>query len=123
MSEYHYFADDELTCRCGCGLGASAMSRAFMLRLEFLRKELGFPFPVTSAIRCSKHNVDVSSTGKNGIHTTGKAVDIAVDGEHKYELVKLAMFARFTGIGIGRTFVHLDIGSPGKYPRPRIWNY
>ena len=45
--------------------------------IQKARNELG-PLSITSAYRCSEHNNNVSSTGPNGPHTTGKALDITV---------------------------------------------
>ena len=44
-----YFTKEELTCsHCG----ASDIDAPFMEKVESLREELGFPFPVNSAYRC-----------------------------------------------------------------------
>ena len=99
-----------------------------MRKVEQLRSESPFPFPVTSAYRCPEYNEKVSSTGKDGPHTTGRAMDIGVSREQAYDLIKWATIFGFTGIGINQKgsgrFVHLD-DLPNKegQPRPTVWSY
>ena len=78
-----------------------------------------------SGYRCSEHNSSVSSTGANGPHTTGKALDIAVkNSQHRKQLIEY--FApKVTGLGIAKSFIHIDLlyeedGFPG---RPNSWVY
>lgn len=125
-SGWQYFTLEELTCRCGCG--RMEMDREFMRKLVALRRAFGVPLPLASAYRCPEHNARVSSTGPDGPHTTGRAVDPRVSGETAYRLVELALARGFTGIGIHQRgpmssrFIHLDdLGAP--HPRPRIWSY
>lgn len=105
------------------------MQEGFMAKLVALREQVGFPMPVTSGYRSPEDNAAISSTGTNGPHTTGRAVDISISGENAYKLIAAALAAGFTGIGIkqhgplvGR-YVHLDDLTSPEYPRPRIWTY
>ncbi|RDE25120.1 peptidase M15 [Motiliproteus coralliicola] len=124
---YQYFPDYELECKCGCG--AKDMDPEFMYRLIRLRDTLGFPFPVSSAFRCAKHNRRVSRTGMTGPHTTGRAVDIRTSGERAWEIFTEAKRFGFTGIGVrqhgpfSQRIVHLDDLTAPEFPRPRIWSY
>ena len=121
-SPYQYFSLEELSCR---HCGEMHMDSGFMAKLVAIRRELGFPLPVTSGYRCPAHNAAVSETGINGPHTTGHAVDIAISGERAYRLLRAALAHGMTGIGIkqhgdGR-FIHLDdLDGP---TRPWIWGY
>lgn len=120
---YRYFSKAELSCRCGCG--QAKMDPDFMMWLEKLRETCGFPFPVSSAYRCPAHNSKVSSTGENGPHTTGKAIDIVVQGARAHILIRQAMNMGVSGLGVhqrgtGR-FIHLDLITEG--PRPNVWSY
>ena len=96
-----------------------------MDKIQKLRELVGLPLPVTSAARCPKHNSRVSKTGLQGPHTTGRAIDLQVDRENAYKVLKTALeMGCFTGIGIqqkgtGR-FIHLDDLKDG---RPTIWSY
>ena len=101
-----------------------------MLKLEILRAEYGKPMPVRSGFRCPNHNMQASSTGPCGPHTTGKAVDIQVSGADAYHLLGLAIRHGFTGIGLsqkgqhGSRFLHLDAIEPGPgRQRPAVWTY
>lgn len=126
-SRWQYFTFEELRCRgkdC-CG-GEMRMDPEFMSQIVAIRRQLGFPFPVTSAYRCPKHNQRVATTGPDGPHTTGLAIDIAVSGRDAMRLLEAALTNHyFTGIGVhqrgeGR-FIHLDAL---KGPmRPTVWSY
>lgn len=105
------------------------VQESFRAKLNALRERCGFPLPVTSAYRTPDENAALSTTGRDGPHTTGRAVDIAVSGERAFILLKYALEAGFTGIGLrqhgplAKRFVHLDdLGGP-EFPRPRPWTY
>lgn len=122
---FEFFTKEELECKCGCG---GLPETSFIEKLEALRKLCSFPLPVSSGYRCPIYNDIVSSSGKSGPHTTGHAVDIAVDRQRAYKLLTLVETFGFTGIGLqqkgaGR-FVHLD-DLPNKegQPRPTVWTY
>ena len=121
---FKYFTDDELKCQ---HCGAEGIDKYFMAKVDNLREELGFPFPVTSGYRCPEHPIEARKRAP-GAHTTGKAVDIGVSGNEAYILIEAAIRDNFTGIGINQKgdgrFIHLDIipHSPSS-PRPWIWSY
>jgi len=103
-------------------------SQTTLDRLERVRVKCGFPFKISSGYRTPEHNAAVSSTGLDGPHTTGQAVDIAVKSSQAYTLVKVAIGEGFTGIGVqqkGDTrFIHLDdLPNTSASPRPTIWSY
>ena len=124
-----HFTVAELACKCGCGM---LPEKSFMEKVETLRAVYGKPMRVASAARCPAHNDLVSSTGRNGPHTTGRAIDIAVAGEDAHQLLRVAMrFCSFTGIGVSQKgapregrFLHFDDlpNAPGQ-PRPTLWSY
>ena len=92
--------------------------------LQEARNDLG-PLSITSGYRCSEHNSSVSSTGANGPHTTGKAIDISVrDSQHRKVLIDY--FApQVTGLGIAKSFFHIDLlyEEDGFEMRPNSWVY
>ena len=121
---YKYFTADELKCQ---HCGAEGIDGYFMAKIDNLREELGFPFPVTSGYRCPKHPIEARKKAP-GAHTTGKAIDIGVSGNDAYILIEAAIRDNFTGIGInqkgGSRFIHLDIiPHSSSRPRPFIWSY
>lgn len=102
-----YFHSKEVECRCGCGL--CEMDPKLMWALNRLRHELGRPVVVTSGHRCAKHNAAVGGR-VNSFHLTGRAVDIrTATAKERWETLRLAFRLGFTGIGIGKGFVHLDV--------------
>ena len=104
------------------------MDPVFLMDVDELRHRFGKPLVVSSGYRCPAHNSRVSSTGSDGPHTTGFAVDFAVDRGAAVELLQIALSMGFTGIGVnqkgGGRFLHLDKlpNAPGQ-PRPTIWSY
>ena len=120
-----HFSKSELACRCGCGM---LPKQDFMDKVEGLRVLYDKPMPVNSAARCPAWNAQVSSTGLNGPHTTGRAIDTEVSRGEAYALLRLALERGFTGIGVNqkgnKRFMHIDDlpDAPGQ-PRPTIWSY
>ena len=133
------FSVSEVQCQCGCG--ADDMDTEFMRMLQELREVAGFPFRLTSARRCVKHDANVSSYKKSkaGIHTYGKAVDVAVGNINTTKtllLIKQAQDIGFTGLGLAlrgirpKRFIHLDSRGIGgfdleadKPSLPAVWTY
>ena len=112
------FTVKEMACSC---CGESKMDVRFMDMLQALRSVLDRPLVVASAYRCPEYNNKVSSTGTDGPHTTGKAVDIGISRADAVDLLEKALMIGFTGIGIqqkgtGR-FIHLDTLDK------RMWSY
>ena len=118
-----HFLPAELRCRC-CGLYLRVPD--FLDRLEELRRTVGISLKVTSGYRCPAYNAKVSTTGSEGPHTTGRAVDLLVSHETAYKVVAAGVELGFTGIGIKQhgpaaaRFIHLDDLARG---RPRVWSY
>ena len=121
MEKWKNFNIDEFRCKCGCG-HASVYSDLLDL-LQDARDALGV-ITISSSYRCPDHNDKVSSTGLAGPHTTSKAVDIHVsNSKHRKQLIDY--FAnKVTGLGIAKTFIHIDIISPEELShRPNCWLY
>ena len=118
------FRPQEFVCR---GSGGVKVVPEFMDRLLTLRKKYGKPMTVSSGYRSPEHNVRVSSTGPKGPHTTGRAVDIQIQGSDVLTLTCLAVECGFTGVGWnqkgGGRFVHLDDLNLPVAPRPTVWTY
>ena len=122
-----HFRREELQCHCGCGM---LPQEDFMQKVETLRLRYGKPLKVTSAARCPEHNTKVSSTGRTGPHTTGRAIDFGISGSEAHRLLVLATDSGYTGIGVNqkgphdKRFLHGDDlpDAPGQ-PRPTVWSY
>jgi len=121
-----HFSFDELKCK---GTGSLIVDPRLLDKLESLRILCGFPLHITSGYRSPEYNKKVSSTGENGPHTTGLAVDIAVSGAPAWTLVSFATHLGFKGIGVQQKgpfpsrFIHLDLLAAPQYPRPALWSY
>ena len=134
--DYPYFSMKEMVCKHSNFLG---YDERFMDSLVALREKCGFGFPVTSYYRHGDptdlencHPIErkkIEATGKCGSHGSGKAIDIGVDRERAFILLKTAIdMGVFTGIGVNQKgssrFIHLDtcLASDG-FARPTIWSY
>lgn len=118
-SVYKHFTRGEFVCKCGCG--RADMQPLFLGRLQALRMIWGKPMIITSGYRCPEHPVEKAKANP-GTHAQGIAADIGVSGADAVALLRLALDANFTGIGVqqkgsGR-FLHLDIRE-----HPAIWSY
>lgn len=103
------------------------MQKRFVEMLDSVRAKVGFPLYVMSGIRTPEHNKDVGGVDSSS-HEDGWAADIAIVGrvggvvsQRRAAVVFAAAELGFRRIGIGETFVHLDL-DPSK-PSPRIWTY
>ena len=100
MLDYLFFRADELRCRCG-NCDGGEMNKFFMERLISLRENMGFPFVVTSAYRCPAYNEQISDTGAEGPHTTGRAIDLRVYGHRAQNLIQGAHRYGILGLNHG----------------------
>ena len=113
---YKYFTTAEMRCR---ETGEEGMTQEFMWALDELRERCGFPFTITSGYRSTQHTAE-RSKAKGGTHTQGIAADIAVsNGFQRMNLVHEALKMGFGGIGVARTFVHVDM----RATTPVMWTY
>jgi zinc D-Ala-D-Ala carboxypeptidase len=126
-----YFEPAEFACKCGeCGSDGTEMALDFVETLDDLRGRLGFPLVVTSGYRCPEYNSRIASTGLDGPHTTGRAVDIKLAGPNVHRLVmQVSLGGWMSGIGLNQRgdhagrFVHLDDLTEPDHHRPRVWTY
>jgi uncharacterized protein YcbK (DUF882 family) len=100
---------------CGVDLVTDRAKEAF-LSLEAL---IGQTLTITSAYRCPRHNRAVGGS-KYSRHTFAKdALDVLCknDGARK-RFIEEAIKLGFNGIGLGETFVHIDMR-----PNKMTWIY
>lgn len=117
---YPNFSEAELRCKHS---GKCEMHPEFMRRLQQVRDVFGKPMTVTSGYRDRTHPIEARKDTP-GEHSTGRAVDIGVQGADALRLIRIALDAGFTRIGVqqkgtGR-FIHL--GDNPAFP-PGIWSY
>ncbi len=98
------------------------MDEKFMQKLQQLRDKLG-PLPISSGVRCEKHNHDSGGYPKSA-HLQSKGADIKIFGPRALALVEEARRIGFSGVGISQKgdhstrFIHLD-----TMPRQALWSY
>jgi|TARA_R100000781_G_scaffold92475_1_gene57341 uncharacterized protein YcbK (DUF882 family) len=120
------FSFDEFKCKSSGEVSISPVALDF---LQAFRNMLGKGVSINSGYRCPEHNNSVSSTGLDGPHTTGFAIDISTNGQTQYQLLKFAMSynPQPLGIGIAKTFTHIDFCNADmndKFTvRPNVWRY
>lgn len=110
MSSYQpaYFDESEFV-RVGCSM--SDVSENLLYKLDTLRERFGKPIVITSAYRSPDLEVARGRSGKSS-HCKGLAVDILCNNSaDRIQLVYWALRVGFVRIGVGKTFLHLDIDS------------
>jgi uncharacterized protein YcbK (DUF882 family) len=112
---YPNFKEEEFRCS---ETSENEMQARFMSLLQELRYRYGKPMTITSGYRSPNHSIE-KRKAKAGTHAQGIAADIYCTGPDKYRLVKLAFELGFTGIGVDKSFIHLDVSRE----RCAIWSY
>jgi|TARA_R100001163_G_C5052782_1_gene189387 zinc D-Ala-D-Ala carboxypeptidase len=115
-----YFTEEEFACQY---TGNNEISPKLIERLDELREACGFPFIITSGYRDKTHPIEAKKT-KAGTHAQGIAADIKVNnGLQRFKIVEEAIKLGFTGIGVARSFVHVDIRNPDDTTPYVMWTY
>ena len=113
---YKYFKVEDFDCQ---ETGENRMEPEFIERLDELREACGFPFIITSGYRSPSHSIE-KRKAKPGTHAQGIAADIRVSGGvQRRIIIEKAIELGFNGIGVAKTFVHVDI----REDAPVIWCY
>ncbi len=103
-----YFKNAEFQ-RCDPPCTIDDMKPELLARLDELRERCGFPLIINCAYRSPVWDKSKGRSG-NSAHTRGLAVDIkCLASSTRFKIVSNAMLLGFTRIGIGKSFVHLDI--------------
>jgi len=116
------FSRSEIKCPC-CGL--DNISKLLMNDLQSVRDEIDRPMTITSGVRCAAHNAKIGGVAASS-HVPrddgpGWAVDIACSASRdRYHLLSI-LCRFFNRIGMGATFVHVDI-DPEK-TGDVMWDY
>lgn len=110
-----FFKIEEFACPC-CKV--QKMDQVVMDKIDLIRAKMDTPLKINSAYRCPSHNAAVSGKS-NSLHLKGQALDVCISkfsAEQKRQFLDLVSQA-FCGIGIGKTFIHMDIGAE------KLWVY
>tara|TARA_R100001369_G_scaffold32978_1_gene58007 strand:- start:1474 stop:1833 length:360 start_codon:yes stop_codon:yes gene_type:complete len=115
--QFKYFKLSDFDCQ---QTGENEMSIEFIHKLDKLREACGFPFNITSGYRSPNHIIEKSKKNP-GTHAQGIAADIYVSGgRQRMQLVAKAISLGFVGVGVAKTFVHVDVRDDFK---PVLWCY
>lgn len=117
---YKHFRREEFNCT-HTGTGGEHMDHEFLVKLDELREKVGFPFRITSGWRDATHPAEARKKEPGtGTHCQGIAADIAVsNGFERMNLVHEALKMGFSGIGVAKTFIHID----DRKTTPVMWTY
>lgn len=111
-----YFKVSEFDCQ---ETGENEMKEEFLLLLDKLREACDFPFTITSGYRSPSHSIEVRKSSP-GTHAQGIAADIyAASGDRRFTIIQKALELGFTGIGVDKHFIHVDI----RETTPVVWSY
>ncbi|GAL26779.1 hypothetical protein JCM19239_5280 [Vibrio variabilis] len=119
VSTKHFHPDTDGKLRCTCGCGQYHVKQHALDQLQQVRDVLNRPLTVTSGYRCERHPEERCKPVP-GQHNKGVAFDVAiVGGAQRYEVIKAGLQCGATGIGVAKTFVHLD----WRDGVPMAWEY
>jgi hypothetical protein len=123
-ARWPHFKPEELACKC-CGELPTTLDVELLDKLELLRAALGKALRVNSAHRCRKHNLSVGGAAYS--QHKNLAVDLSLTGHDLLAIYELSVKLGFLGIGLGSTFIHLDMRRKidGKQPSRKltVWYY
>lgn len=112
-----YFSEAEFA-RCAPPCFIDDMSDELLYKLDQIRQDVGKPLRITCAFRSMEYDKAKGRSGDSR-HCRGLAVDIACsDSETRQKILKSALSLGLNGIGIAKTFIHIDIR-----PYPACWLY
>lgn len=113
-----HFSVHELACRCGGRFctGRYWHDPALLDGLEAMRDMMGAPLVLNSGHRCAGWNAAVGGAPLSRHKQV--AADIRLAGHDRFALRDAAIAAGFTGLGLARSFLHVD-----RRARPARWYY
>lgn len=115
-AHFRYFKVEDFICK---ETGENKISLSFISRLDELREVCGFPFIIVSGYRSPNHSIE-KKKAVPGTHSQGIAADILVrNGIERRKVVKEAIRLGFNGVGVAKTFVHVDT----RKTDPVLWQY
>jgi zinc D-Ala-D-Ala carboxypeptidase len=121
MSDFKYFNYSEFDSPDEPGSGEKYMSKEFIEMLSEARDCAGIPFFILSGYRTRKHNATLKNSVKNSTHCLGIAADIRCrTSDERWNIIDSLLFAGFNRIGIGESFLHVDLKQSNQN---KIWTY
>ena len=119
-----HFSPQELACK-HCGELPHNLDHLLLDKLELLRQSVGRALRVNSGYRCRIHNTIVGGSAYS--QHKNLAVDLSIHGQDPRKLYDEAVALGFLGIGLGDSFIHLDMRNKiDGYQPPKkltVWYY
>ena len=98
----------------GAEISGDLIQKLYDLRVAVKRQ-----ININSGYRSEDYNALVGGV-KNSRHIIGEAVDLAYNGKsYRNSVILHALNVGFTGIGIAKNFIHLDVRSGDRV----VWTY
>lgn len=117
-----YFKPEEFDSKDIPG-SSNQMSFEFIKKLDNIRARMKRSIKINSGYRTKAHNKKVGGV-TNSPHLIGVAADIhCPDSSFRFWLVVWALIYGIRRIGIGKTFIHLDIDKREIKGQKIIWVY
>lgn len=117
-----HFKAREFDCPCD-DCKETELDLNLVYKLEDLRQLLKSPIKVTSGYRCANYQKQLQmrgyETAQKSQHLLGRAADISNGVTPGYELEDLARQVGFKAVGVGKTFIHVDL----RDDKVRRWTY
>ena len=122
MKQSRYFSEAEFS-KCDPPCKRDDMEQSFLNTMDAIRARAGIPLIMNCAYRSQAYDKKKGRSG-NSAHTYGLAVDFRANtSATRYKIVKAALECGITRIGIGKTFVHIDMGERVGLPANCMWDY
>ena len=122
MKQSRYFSEQEFR-KCDPPCDRESMEQDFLDVMDDIRRKARIPLVINCAYRSREYDKKKGRSG-NSAHTQGLAVDIRCNtSENRLKIVKAALECGITRIGIGKTFIHIDMGERVGLPANVMWHY
>ena len=122
MKQSRYFSEQEFR-KCDPPCDRESMEQDFLDVMDDIRRRARIPLVINCAYRSREYDKKKGRSG-NSAHTQGLAVDIRCNtSENRLKIVKAALECGITRIGIGKTFIHIDMGERVGLPANVMWHY
>ena len=123
IHSFNYFKFEEFDQPGMPGSGKEFIDIRLILILDNMRHRSQLPYKINSGYRSQEYNDTLKNSSKNSSHIKGKAVDIsAPDSKTRYSIIEAALHFGIQRIGIGSSFIHIDIDDKDK-PAEVCWIY
>lgn len=121
-----YFVGSEFDCPC-TECSVTLCDSRLVEKLTEVRRAIGRAIKITSGYRCASYQNNLRLRGyetATGVsqHELGRAADFVAGNDASVggkELERLARAAGFKAVGVGNTFVHVDL----RDDKERRWEY